>query len=66
MSDAADPAKCGSKRTIIERDVLNFRPEEKRAPQLTAQIDRIDGDFLFGNARLPLLAPGLVPPFRSR
>jgi len=65
-SAAVDPAKHALKRTRIERDMLDFRPEEKRACQLTARIDGIDRDFLFGNAQLPLLAPGLACPFRSR
>ena len=62
MGIAADPAKRGLKRTKIERDMLNFRPEEKRASQPTARIDGIDRDFLFGNARSPCSHPGSPPP----
>ena len=39
---------------------------ESEYHQLTARVDRIDGTFLFGNARLPLSALGLGPSFRSR
>jgi hypothetical protein len=56
---AVDPAKRGLERTNIEPAMLDFRPGAKRACQLTAQIDGIDRDFLFGNARPPLLAPGV-------
>jgi hypothetical protein len=51
---AVDPAKRGLERTNIEPAMHDFRPGAKRACQLTAQIDGIDRDFLFGNARPPL------------
>jgi len=35
----------------IERDVLNFRTASSEHCQLTARIDGIDREFLFGNAR---------------
>jgi len=35
----------------IERDALNFRMVLSEHCQLTARIDGIDRDFLFGNAR---------------
>jgi len=61
MSKAVDPAKRDAKRTRIEQDMLNFRPWAKRACQLTARIDGIDGDFLFGNGRHPPLARECSP-----
>jgi len=45
--------------------MLDFRPGGKRACQLTRGFDGIDHDFLFGNARHPVLAPGCTP-FPSR
>ena len=43
--------------------MLDFRPDEKRAlpaHRASDQIDGIDRDFPFRDARLPLLAPGLT------
>ena len=51
MSIAVDPAKRDTEWTRIERDMLDFRSGVKRSSQLTARIDGIDRDFLFGNAR---------------
>jgi hypothetical protein len=59
MPRAVDPAERALERTNIEPTMLDFRPGAKRACQLTARIDGIDRDFLFGNARPPLLAPGM-------
>jgi len=64
-STACDPAKRGLERTRIELTMLDFRPGGKRACQLTRGFDGIDRDFLFGNARHPVLAPGCTP-FPSR
>ena len=61
MSIAVDPAKRGVERTNNEQDMLDFRPGVNRSSRLTAQIDGIDRDFLFGNIRLPLLARGAAP-----
>jgi hypothetical protein len=38
-------------------------PDESGHCQLNAQIDGIDRAFLFGNAQLPWLAPGISPNF---
>ena len=51
-SITANPAKRDVGRMNYERDMLDFRPGLKRSPQLTARIDGIDRDFLFGNKRL--------------
>ena len=61
MSNAVDPAKRGVERTRIELTMLDFRPGEKRACQLTARIDGIDRTFPFGNARFPCSRPGYTP-----
>jgi len=45
----------------IERDVLNFRTASSEHCQLTARIDGIDRDFLFGNACGTRARPGLQP-----
>jgi len=55
MTIAVDPAKREVERTNNERDMLDFLTGQC---QLTARIDGIDRDFLFGNVRLPLFARG--------
>lgn len=52
-SIADDPAKPGLNRTRIELEMLDLCPASERARQLIAQIDGIDRDFRFGNARFP-------------
>ena len=64
-ANAYDPVKRDRERTRIERDMLDFRPGARRACQLIARIDGIDGTFLFGNGAATQLAPR-VHPFASR
>ena len=66
MANAVDPAKRGLERMRIELAVLDFRPGQSEHFRLTAPIDGIDRTFLFGNARLALLALGLASSFRLR
>ena len=40
-----------------------FALRKKRTSQLTARIDGIDGDSLFGNTRPPCSCSGLLAPF---
>jgi hypothetical protein len=58
---AIDPAKRDLKRTNIELAILGFCSGTKRACQLTARIDGIDRNSLFGNARSPCSRSGCSP-----
>jgi len=52
-SNAVDPAKCGLKRTRIERDMLNFYPEETRACRSPRGLMGLMATSFLGTRGLP-------------